>query len=248
MTKVLVCQHVPYEILGTLDPLFKDSGVRIQYVNFGRFPHLEPSLEGHDGLVILGGPMHVSETEQHPHLLYEIKMIEEAIRKDLPILGICLGAQLIAKTLGAKVQINQEREIGWHRLELKKEATEDAVLRHFKNKENVFQWHRDTFDIPKGAVHLASSAICENQAFRYGEKVYGFQFHLEVDEMMIERWLKVPYHQEALEAVKAKVSPEQIRQETQGNIEALKNLSQKTFSEFVRLFGFSKKFQRLDSR
>lgn len=248
MSKVLVCQHVPHEILGTLNPLFKKNRFRIQYVNFGRFPHLQPSLEGYEGLVILGGPMHVSETAQHPHLLHEMKLIEEAMKKDLPVLGICLGAQLIAKTLGAKVLNNREREIGWHSLEMKEEAGRDPVLKHFQKKEKTFQWHRDTFDIPKDAIHLASSSLCENQAFRYGKKVYAFQFHLEVDEHMIERWLKVPYHQETLEAVKNRTSPEKIRQETQENIHSLKSLSQKTFSEFIKLFEPAKRYLTLSSR
>ncbi len=248
MTKVLVCQHVPYEILGTLNPLFKKEGFRIQYVNFGRFPDLKPSLAGADGLIILGGPMHVGESTQFPHLLQEIKMIEEAIQKDIPVLGICLGAQLIAKTLGAEVQINQEREIGWHALELKEEAKKDPLFKHFKNKQPIFQWHRDTFDIPKGAVQLAQSSLCKNQAFRYQEKVYAFQFHLEVDKNLIERWLQVSDHQEILESVKEKMSVEKIRRETEENISTSIDLSKKVFSEFIKLFGFSKKFQRLQSR
>jgi len=248
MSKVLVCQHVPYEILGTLNPLFKKRGFRIQYLNFGRHPDLEPELDGSDALVILGGPMHVSETREHPHLLWEMRLIEEALRQDIPVLGICLGAQLIAKTLGAEVQINQEREIGWHDLQLTEEGEKSAVLRHFKPLERMFQWHRDTFDIPRGALQLARSNLCENQAFRYGEKVYAFQFHLEVDEPMIERWLQVPEHQEILQAMQGKVCASRIREETRERIEGLKQLSQKTFTEFTNLLGAAKKFQRLGSR
>ncbi len=248
MTKVLVCQHVPYEILGTLNPLFKKEGFRIQYVNFGRFPDLKPTLDGADGLVLLGGPMHVNETDQFPHLLHEMQMIEQAIKKEIPVLGICLGAQLIAKTLGAKVQTNQEREVGWHALELTSEAKTDPLFKHFQNKQVTFQWHRDTFDMPANAVQLAQSGLCKNQAFRYQEKTYAFQFHLEVDEDLIDRWLKVPDHQETLEAIQDKMSVERIRQETKQNIQASKQLSQKVFSEFIQLFGFSKKFQRLKSR
>lgn len=248
MTKVLVCQHVPYEILGTLDPLFRKQGFRIQYANFGRFPDLDPSLEGCDALVVLGGPMHVCETREHPHLLKEMKLIEAAIQKDLPVLGICLGAQLIAKTLGAQVQINQEREIGWQNLSLTDEGKQDPILQHFKEDEKVFQWHRDTFDIPHNAAHLASSSICQNQGFRYGNKVYAFQFHLEVDEPMIERWLQVPEHENILASVKSTTSAEIIRQQTSENVQDLKNLSQKTFTEFSKLFGGTKKFHRLGSR
>jgi GMP synthase (glutamine-hydrolysing) len=114
MKKILVCQHVPYEILGTLNPLFKSQGCRIRYLNFGRHPDAKISLEGYHGLVILGGPMNVDQESRYPHLTHEMELIEQALKKDLPILGICLGAQLIAKVLGAEVRPNSAKEIGWH--------------------------------------------------------------------------------------------------------------------------------------
>src|SRR5262245_9091861 len=186
MRKILVCQHVPYEILGTLNPLFKKSGFRIRYVNFGRHPHDQPDLEGYDGLVILGGPMNVDQVEQHPHLDHEMKLIRDAIDKDIPVLGICLGSQLIAKALGAKVGKNHVKEIGWQDIYVTEEGKADPLMVHFQAPEKLFQWHEDAFELPPGSVHLASSSTCTYQAFRYGTKVYGFQFHLEVDEPMIE--------------------------------------------------------------
>jgi GMP synthase (glutamine-hydrolysing) len=246
MKKILVCQHVPYEILGTLNPLFKEEGFRIRYVNFGRFPELKPGLEGYQGLVILGGPMGVDQEKVHPHLTQEIRMIEEALKKDIPVLGICLGAQLIAKTLGAKVCENKEKEIGWHDVFLSETGHHDPLMKHFQKTEKIFHWHEDTFAIPKNAIHLASSEACFNQAFRYGDKVYGFQFHLEVDEPMIQRWLEVPYHQKILQELKG--TPEKIRQETVHHVGRLKNLSELTFSEFIKLFGVQKKYIRLPSR
>jgi GMP synthase (glutamine-hydrolysing) len=248
MRKILVCQHVAYEILGTLNPLIKQHGFRIRYVNFGRFPHHEPSLKGYDGMILLGGPMSVDQIQEHPHLLHELHMIEEALKRDIPILGICLGSQLIAKALGARVEKNPKKEIGWSAVHLTKTGREDPVLANFRDEEKIFQWHQDTFDIPKGTVHLARSELCSSQAFRYGNKVYGFQFHLEVDEPMIHRWLEVPHHKKELEALQGKVDPETIRQETQRYIDHSKKLSQKTFGEFIKLFGVQKKFVRLSSR
>ena len=119
-------------------------------------------------------------------------------------------------------------------------------MRHFQKQEQIFHWHQDTFEIPSGAVHLASSDLCTHQAFRYGDKVYGFQFHLEVDEPMIERWLQVPYHQKILESMEGR--PAQIKQETVAHIDRLKQLSELTFSEFIKLFGVQKKYFRLPSR
>lgn len=248
MRKLLVCQHVPYELLGTLNPLFKEHGFRIRYVNFGRFPELQPSLEGYNGLVILGGPMNVDQVHRFPHLHHEIKMVEEALRLEIPILGICLGAQIIAKALGAPVSRNLEKEIGWHDVHLTEAGRRDPLFTHFQHSEKIFHWHGDSFKIPQGAVHLASSTLCENQAFRYGTKIYGLQFHLEVDEPMIERWLVVPHHKAELETLVGKVDPKDIREQTPRHIHRLKSLSHSAFSEFIKLFGVSKKKRLLPSR
>src|SRR5262245_35056912 len=114
MTKLLVLQHVAHEILGTLNPLLKSHGFRIRYVNFGRHPDAEPSLEGYQGLVILGGPMSVHDTKIHPHLKTELTLIDQALKRGVPMLGICLGAQLVARALGADVKPNRYKEIGWY--------------------------------------------------------------------------------------------------------------------------------------
>lgn len=248
MGKILVCQHVAYELLGTLNPLIKNSGIRIKYINFSRHPDAEPTLEGYNGLVILGGPQNVDKVDRYPHLTHEMKMIEEALKADIPVLGICLGAQLIATVLGAKVGPNKEKEIGWYDVSLTQEGRMDRILKYFKDSEKLFQWHGDTSDIPKGAVLLAESKACKNQGFRYGNKVYAFQFHLEVDEPMIARWLKVPGHVKELEELKGKIDPEDIKKQTPLYIDRLKALSEKTFGEFLKFFGKKEKRKTLPSR
>ena len=248
MRKLLVCQHVAFEILGTLDPLFKSSGFRIRYVNFGRHPDAQPSLEGYDGLVVLGGPMNANQVDRYRHLATEMNLIEQAIGKGIPVLGVCLGAQLIARALGAKVTENQEKEIGWYDVSPTEEGKGDPLLAHFRNREKIFQWHGDTFEIPSEAVHLVDSSTCPNQAFRYRNNVYGLQFHLEVDEPMIERWLRVPMHKKEIESLNGKIDPQRIRQETTTYIQRLKQLGDQTFGEFIKLFGMNKKLQRLSSR
>lgn len=248
MPKILVCQHVPHELLGTLNPLLKSHGFRIRYVNFGRHPREQPDLDGYDGLIILGGPMCVDETHEHPHLLTETKLIEKAILRDLPVLGICLGAQLIAKTLGAPVRRNPVPEIGWYDVAATTAARVDPLFKHCHKAEKIFQWHRDTFELPDGCIHLAESATCKNQAFRFGKHVYGFQFHLEVDEPMIERWLKVPGNRRDLDAMVGIIDAGQIRHETHRHMSRLKALSRNVFGEFAGLFGFSKKARLLSSR
>jgi GMP synthase (glutamine-hydrolysing) len=248
MKKLLVVQHVPHEILGTLNPLLKRAGFRIRYVNFGRHPDADPSLEGYHGLVVLGGPMSANATDQFPHLTTELKLIEQAMKKSLPVLGVCLGAQLIAKTLGARVFPNEEKEIGWYDVTPTQDARDDPLLAEFNGTEKIFQWHGDTFDIPNSAVHLAFSPLCANQAFRYGANVYGLQFHLEVDEPMIHRWLRVPENRSEIASVHGKIDPDRIEKETPGYIQRLHELSDRVFSELIKLLGFQKKLVRLPSR
>ena len=236
MRKLLVCQHVPFEILGTLNPLLKESGFRMRYVNFGRHPDAKPSLEGYQGLIILGGPMNAEEFDKYGHLATEIRLIRKAIRLGLPVLGICLGAQLIAKALGARVERSRVEEIGWYSVSTTKEGSRDPLFSHFGRSEKIFQWHSDTFDIPRGALRLAASSTCNNQAFRWGNNVYGFQFHLEVDEPLIERWLTVPTHRRQIESLQGRVDPEKIRKETPVHMKKLEPLSERTFREFIGLF------------
>jgi GMP synthase (glutamine-hydrolysing) len=248
MRKLLVLQHVAHEILGTLNPLLKRAGFRIRYVNFGRHPDAQPNLAGYHGLVVLGGPMSVYDDHRYLHLMAEMQLIEDAMKRKLPVLGICLGAQLIAKTLGADVYPNKQKEIGWYDLHLSTDAVQDSILKSLGQTEKVFQWHGDTFDIPAGAVHLAASPLCVNQAFRYGENIYALQFHLEVDAPMILRWLKVPENRHEIAKLHGDIDPDHIYAETSQYIARLHEISDQAFSEFISLFGLEKIRLRLSSR
>lgn len=248
MKKLLVLQHVAHELLGTLNPLLKRAGFRIRYVNFARHPDAQPCLDGYDGLIVLGGPMSVNDSNRLPHLTTELKLIEEALRRELPVLGICLGAQLIAKTLGASVYRNPEKEIGWYDVSPTDHATRDPVLMELENTEKIFQWHGETFEIPRSTCHLAFSSLCANQAFRYGANVYGFQFHMEVDEPMIHRWLRVPENQREIAALRGDQHIEQIYSETPEHMARLGQISERVFGAFIDLFGIERKFYRLPSR
>ena len=239
MKKVLVFQHVPYEILGTLDPLLRRGGYRVRYVNFGRDPRAEPEVdtEKYDGLIILGGPMNVDMTDEYPHLDTEVRLIQKMMAQGAPILGICLGAQLIAKSLGAVVSKNPEKEIGWYNVSLTEDGKADPVMGHLVDTRPIFEWHGDTYELPEGAVHLASSPTCENQAFRYGSNVYGFQFHMEVDAALVERWLNTPVYQAEIEATEGRIDPNVIRAETVEHIAQLTELSEQVFDSFLDLMG-----------
>ena len=236
MRKILVLQHVASEPLGHLDALLRRSGIRIRYVNFGRDPHARPDVARYDGLVVLGGPMNVDQAEHHPHLRTEIDVMREAVQRGKPVLGVCLGAQLLAAAMGAAVHPNPVPEIGWYRLRTEPAAHEDRLFRHFERKACfVFQWHAYTCQVPAGAVHLASTRNCRNQAYRIGDHAWGLQFHLEADDALIARWL-------ASESGRAEISDRwsarriaQIRAATHLRLPATQPLSERVFGEFVEL-------------
>lgn len=239
-------QHVPYEPLGTLDPLLKQAGFRLRYINFGRNSNERPSLDGYAALIILGGPMNADDTAGFPHLATELELIEEALQRDISILGICLGAQLLAKALGGNVLADAGREIGWHDVDVTEEGQCDPVLSAFGSRREVFQWHDDVIELPRDTVHLASSVRCPAQAFRYGEHAYGFQFHLEADGALIERWLDVPQHQSVF--ANGELDPEHIRDRISASIEPLMSLSNSTFSRWVERFEPPARRRHLPSR
>jgi len=248
MKRLLVFQHVAYEVLGKLDPLLRSAGFRIRYVNFGREPDTQPDVSKYDALVILGGPMNVSQTDAYPHLETEIRCIQEAIEQNMPILGICLGAQLIAAALGAKVYSNTVKEIGWYDVTPTQDGLRDPVIKYLAGDEQIFQWHGDTFDIPEGAVHLASSPWCPNQAFKFGEWIYGLQFHLEVDKPMVERWFTIPnMYEEAANAEKVK-TPDEILKDTGKYISASTDLGETFFNAFIELIKTRPRRRALPSR
>jgi GMP synthase-like glutamine amidotransferase len=147
----------------------------VHYTRFYQSSAL-PDIEALDLIIAMGGPMSVNDEAEYPWLKMEKRFIREAIGRGVAIVGVCLGAQLIASALGARVYANREKEIGWFPIEAVKT---DAPVFQFPPKATVFHWHGETFDLPSGATLLAKSAVCENQAFQVGKNVIGLQFHLE---------------------------------------------------------------------
>jgi len=176
-------QHVPFEGLGSIGPWLEGQRAVVTATRFFEDAPL-PEADGIDLLVVMGGPMNVNDEESHPWLLAEKRFIAQAIRRGKAVLGVCLGAQLIAAALGARVYPNGEKEIGWfpvYSLTAPGLLHADAVPPfRFPDETLVFHWHGETFDLPTGAVHVARSGACLNQAFQYGRRVIGLQFHLEM--------------------------------------------------------------------
>lgn len=190
--RVLVFQHVAAEPLGTLDRLIRARGHRIRFINFERNPDAEPDVCAYDGLIVLGGPMNVVDAPGRRHLRTELIQIEQALKAGIPLLGICLGAQLLAHALGAPVRRLPHPEIGWYPLTPTEAGRRDPVTAPIEAGASVFQWHSWTFDLPQGAEQLLRGESCEQQAFHYGGRAWGLQFHLEAEPALIERWLRSP--------------------------------------------------------
>ena len=169
-------QHVPFEDLGSIEAWLQVTGYEItntQLYDFGGFPRVEDI----DLLVVMGGPMSVNDEQDYPWLAEEKKFIKNTINTGKPTLGICLGAQLIANSMGGEVFPNSVKEIGWFPIQAVKSES-DAIFQ-FPEEIEVFHWHGETFSLPPGAVQIAESKACKNQAFQIGAKVIGLQFHLE---------------------------------------------------------------------
>lgn len=231
MKGILVFQHDPVEGLGLFAQVLEKQ--RLSFHMIQVFQGETPRADWADiqALVILGGRMSVNEEERYPFLRWEKTILRTALREGIPTLGISLGAQLIAAASGAAVYQRNFKEIGWYPISTTPEGQMDPILGYLPERPMVFQWHGDSFELPKGAYRLAFSDHYENQAFRIGRNVYGLQFHLEVTPTMIERWMD-DYWKELAQA--PYVSPEKIRADTGSYSQSLRYYGERFFSEFIR--------------
>jgi GMP synthase (glutamine-hydrolysing) len=185
--RVLAFRHSPTEDLGRMEAILQAHGFVYDYADLYRSPTADPPVCPADALIFLGGSM--SANDHLHHIDRELQYINSALQRRQPLLGLCLGAQLIAKALGASVYPNGMKEVGWAPVLFTKSARSDAVF-HGLDTEVMFHWHGETFDVPDGAELLASSSACRHQAFRWGNNVYGLQFHLEVTPARIAQWCR----------------------------------------------------------
>lgn len=177
--KIHYLQHVPFEGLGSIAAWAAARGYQVSATRLYQNEVL-PSGDSFDWLIVTGGPMGVHDEADYPWLIEEKRFINQTITAGKTVLGICLGAQLVASVLGARVYRNAHTEIGWFPIQLTAQARESSLFSSLPSSLDVFHWHGDTFDLPAGAVHLARSAACEQQAFVLDERIVGLQFHLEM--------------------------------------------------------------------
>jgi len=190
---VLIVKNIPIEGPGTIEDFLNLRGAKYRIAEFSKGEILTSAGE-YTHLVVMGGPMAVYEMDRYAFLRDEAALIEDFVKKGRPVLGVCLGAQMVAHVLGARVYQGDTKEIGWYMVDLTAEGLADPAIKALEvegtGQAEVFQWHGDTFDLPEGAVRLASSPAFPNQAFSYKGNVYALQFHIEVTPSIIEEWFK----------------------------------------------------------
>ena len=188
MKNATIIRHIAFEDLGSLADVLQQHNYAVKYLEAGVDDIAQIDPLGTDLLVILGGPIGVYDEQDYPFIADELRLLECRLQADLPTLGICLGAQLMARALGARVYPGSGKEIGWSPIELSQAGKDSPLAILGTGEGTVLHWHGDTFDLPVGATHLASSSKYPNQAFSSGKNALGLQFHPEVTARGLERW------------------------------------------------------------
>jgi GMP synthase (glutamine-hydrolysing) len=225
MKNAIAIRHLAFEDAGTLEDVLKGRGIALTYLEAG-VDDLSPAKKA-DLLLILGGPIGIYEVDRYPFLKDELATIEAAVKKGVPAIGICLGCQALAAVLAARVYPGREKELGWEEMTLTEEGKASPV--GAIEGIRVLNWHGDTFDLPTGATRLASTAITPNQAFTYGPKVLALQFHVELPQKHMERWLIG----HTLELTTSKVDLAKMRADTARFAPAANAASQSLFNTWL---------------
>jgi len=223
-------RHVNFEDLGSLEPALKAVGYQISYADAGIDDLAAIEALAPDLLVVLGGPIGAYEEDLYPTVKDEIRILEARLAAERPTLGICLGAQLMARALGARVYSSGAKEIGWGPITLSP-AGRESPFRHLgEDQTAVLHWHGDTFDLPEGANLLASTSVCRNQAFSWGRNALAFQFHPEATGARFEQWLIG----HACEIASAKLSVSALRTDALRYAPRLIAQARKSFDEWLK--------------
>lgn len=183
---VYVLQHISIETLGVFSHVLEDRGVEYRYVRVFQSDPVPKELGDASGVIVMGGPMGVYESETYPFLLEEARLLEHALKEEKGVLGVCLGSQLLAQVLGSSVKKGPQKEIGWYTIQLNHASATDKVFHTLPRRFTGFLWHGDVFDCPSGAQSLASSELASCQAFSYQKNAYGLLFHLETTQTMMK--------------------------------------------------------------
>jgi GMP synthase (glutamine-hydrolysing) len=228
---VLVVQHVACETLGMIEPLLRAQRLTPHYVRVHAGDPIPSGCGDSCGLIVMGGPMGVSDSGRLPHLAQEMRLIESALAARRPVLGVCLGSQLLAHVLGSKVYAGPRQEIGWHRVRLSEAGRRDPLWAGTPIEFQGFHWHGDVFEVPPGCESLASSDLTACQAFRSGVSAYGLLFHLEVTAALVDGMARsFPG-----ELAGAGGDVEELRRGVREHLPVLSSIGERFFSGWARL-------------
>jgi GMP synthase (glutamine-hydrolysing) len=229
--RVIVLQHVACETLGSIESALSNVGLQFDYVRTFEGAKVPTALQDACGLIVMGGPMSAYEADQYPHLRDEFKLMESALALGRPVLGVCLGSQLLAHVLGAKVYAGKRKEIGWYPVSLTDAASEDPLWTGVPSTFTAYHWHGDVFDLPANTELLASSALTPHQAFRHGTNAYGILFHMEVTRPLIQTMTET-FTDELRETGN---SGAQIRQQADSFLPPLERIGKTVFERWAAL-------------
>src|SRR5579875_116873 len=234
--RVLAIQQIWDDPPGYLAELLAEHGIASDTVQAEQGP-LPDTLEGYGALLVMGGPQHVGEEDRYPYLRQEQRLIRQAVEQDIPLLGICLGGQLLANVLGADVKRHDFVELGFYQVQLTEAGQHDPLFEGLPGYQQVIHWHEDVFGLPAGAVLLATSPSTPHQAFRYGRCAYGLQYHIELTPAMLDMWLYTPDYREEIISLLGPDAIGRLEEERARFYPLYRQHARLVFENFLRLAG-----------
>jgi GMP synthase (glutamine-hydrolysing) len=231
MPEVWVLQHIQCEPPGIIANALEYAGITAKCVRTFNGEQVPREMGVASGLIVMGGPMGVYDQDRYPFLRDEMRLIDQALREEKPLLGICLGSQLLAAVLGAEVKKGNKKEIGWYPVTPAETTEHDRLWKDVRGPFVAYHWHGDVFDLPYGASLLASSRLSECQAYRYGRTAYGFLFHMEVTDRIINDMLSTftdELHEEA-------INPDEILRASREHLPQLQKIGKSVFPRWAGL-------------
>ncbi len=235
MKRVLTLQHAWECPLGLLGEILEEHGLPCDIVNVEEAILPEPTAYG--AIISLGGPQHVYEIDKHPYFTQEKDLISSAVEQDIPFLGICLGAQLLAAALGGQVSQHAVTEIGFYDVPFTEAGQQDPLFMGLPDYQKVFHWHEDAFELPAGSILLATNETTRNQAFRYSSRAYGLQYHIELNSELFNLWLEHPEFQQEIIASIGIDAYTDIQQERFTHYQIYHHHTSILFENFLRIGG-----------
>lgn len=235
MKQVLALQHTWDDPPGYLSELMEEHDIPCDIVNVEEYPIPDPAQ--YAAILSMGGPQHANAHDKYPYLAQEKQVLRQVVEQDIPFLGICLGGQVLAGAMGAIVKRHHMTELGFYKVQLTDEGKDDPLYHGLPGYQQVFQWHEDTFAIPTGAVHLATSENTFNQAFRIGRRAYALQYHIELTPAMLQTWLYFPEYQQEVIKILGPNAPDVIEQARAKYYALYLAHGRLLFENFLRLSG-----------